>query len=441
MIASRRSYLLMGLLIAVLLLLTGCTEKATGPQNSPPIVDSISVSPQFVLPGGRIEVLAAVHDPEGDSLTYSWSTYPHAGRFFDSSALSTEMVVAINLKAGMMTKVILEVSDGKNSVNAFKWINIDTGLTIDGYIFYPGTKIPVPGVNVSVGIRADTSDSAGFYEIPSIAAQEYTLEAVKPDFEPFSRVINVSEDTTVDIQLNSTVYIKDISGFVQLIEGTGLENVRVTLLNPDWSPTEFSEITGSLGEYSLSGVPQGQNIFLIENAGNTTYDVLMERHTVEIDGETSFLNFRGKIRRIAFSSSGAAGASAWQFKRNDLWLPWYVDSANNCLRYDFCQPTDLGRIAMNGSVHIPADAGAVYWIMDMDLTEGACETGFYVDGIELLQGKYWGGTKEIHLNEPIPLSIEYLAGHNLAVEFFTWVQKTGICGDVRLKSFSLTYFR
>jgi len=53
--------------------------------NYTPVVSDVQASPGFITPGGKVKVTAVATDPQGDPLTYTWSsTCP--GTFSDSSA-------------------------------------------------------------------------------------------------------------------------------------------------------------------------------------------------------------------------------------------------------------------------------------------------------------------------------------------------------------------
>ncbi|SYZ74413.1 exported hypothetical protein [Candidatus Zixiibacteriota bacterium] len=437
-----RYFLIAGLLSSVLILLTGCTEKSVAPQIEPvgPAVDSILVTPGFILPGGQVRLEAVVSNPNNDSLSYAWSTYPRAGRFTDSLAPITDMSIAVNLKAGMMIKVMVDITDGADKFQAHKWISIDTGLTLTGNIYYPQTHIPIPDAEISIGYRADTSDTNGSYILPNIAPNQYDIRAFKPQFDTFSTVVEITSDTSINLFLQSATAVTSVSGQIVTREFAPLMDALVTVINPDGSASELTARTDAGGNYKIENVPYGNIILRIHDGGNPNYKLLTQDFSVDISNPDSSIDFIGRIRRLAFQSEGISSVNLWKFSRYDFWLPWYIDSANDCYRYDFCQATDMGILMMANGIAIPQEAAAVYWVINASIEEASFDIGMQVDGVMIDANKYWGGTKELALDEPLPADIHFLAGHSVKMYIYAWTQRAGISGSVKLREFSLFYY-
>lgn len=428
-----------GCLLIFILLLPGCTDKATAPELNRPRVDSITIAPDFILPGGTLELAAFASDPENDSLRYRWITYPRVGLFENDSLPNTRFTFADYLRSGMSVRFTLTVYDGKDSTSADRWVTIDTGKSISGHVFFEGTKVPIPGASLAIGSRADTSDSEGAYGFFDLYTGNYTLTAVRDGFDPVTVDFELTDNLNADIFLTSPAYSGDISGIVSTKEGTLLENVRVTLLNPDGTNSQIFALTASDGSYTLPAVPNGNRRLLIEDGGNGDYDILVEVRDVLLMGPSLNCNIIAKVRRIAFLSQGGQTPYLWDLATDGSFTPWFIDADNDCLRFDFCVAEDLGRLAMKSAVPIPRNAGAVYWAFDIELTEAACEVIVYVDGVLSSGGIYWGGTRHYNIHEPIRIPTDYQAGHNLLVEFYAWPLRTGICGDVKLHQFRIDY--
>lgn len=54
---------------------SGCSRSAapTDPSNHPPVIDSLTITPQILRVGQPAMVVCYAHDPDGDELNYHWS--------------------------------------------------------------------------------------------------------------------------------------------------------------------------------------------------------------------------------------------------------------------------------------------------------------------------------------------------------------------------------
>lgn len=64
----RRSQAL-ALLIVCMVILSGCSLR-----NRPPVIESVTATPKDVFVGDRVRLQVVAADPDGDALTYAWST-------------------------------------------------------------------------------------------------------------------------------------------------------------------------------------------------------------------------------------------------------------------------------------------------------------------------------------------------------------------------------
>ena len=55
-----------------LILVSGCDEEATAPQNNGPIITSINAFPSSIQLSDSFAVICSAYDPDGDSLFYDW---------------------------------------------------------------------------------------------------------------------------------------------------------------------------------------------------------------------------------------------------------------------------------------------------------------------------------------------------------------------------------
>jgi hypothetical protein len=65
---------LLGLLGA--LVLAGCGADSVSPDNRPPVLVSLSASPEAVAVGDACTITARATDPDGDELVYEWAAEP-----------------------------------------------------------------------------------------------------------------------------------------------------------------------------------------------------------------------------------------------------------------------------------------------------------------------------------------------------------------------------
>jgi len=101
------------------MLIGGCVEETT--KNHPPVAD-FTWSPENPKANQTIKFTSTSTDPDGDELIYTWD-------FGDNTELSSdENPTHIYQEPGLYT-VTLTVSDGKNTSNTSKVINIQVAIS------------------------------------------------------------------------------------------------------------------------------------------------------------------------------------------------------------------------------------------------------------------------------------------------------------------------
>lgn len=65
---------LTGLLLCSIFVASGCDSSGTDDGNQPPVIEEILVNPSTVEPSGDAELTAVATDPEGEELSYFWSS-------------------------------------------------------------------------------------------------------------------------------------------------------------------------------------------------------------------------------------------------------------------------------------------------------------------------------------------------------------------------------
>jgi hypothetical protein len=100
------------LLVLPFVLFTGCSkDKSTSSNNRAPVINSITVSPQTVNPGGSATVTVSATDADGDQLTYAYTVT--GGTIVGSGATATW---TLSTTPGAYT-VNVSVSDGDLSAS------------------------------------------------------------------------------------------------------------------------------------------------------------------------------------------------------------------------------------------------------------------------------------------------------------------------------------
>jgi len=291
---GRRIKVLVGLAFACMtMVLVYCSDDVSGPTNSAPVIDSIFTNPDSVLPGANTVLCALASDPDGDSITYRWSTYPAAAKFSDTTSPICTLTVAPALEGGMYLKVTLKVSDGKTEVSNDIWIPLVAGELVQGYVYFTNTLIPVRIVEVSIGPLVDTSMYRnGAYAIKHVPPGEREIHARKIGCETccndYIDSINVSGTDTsnhnIFMTCNELTY--NVTGTVigSVLDGDTikLENVRVTVLNSDDSETSLCDTTDQYGNFSINDVPDGFRSWAVEDVGCPSYQVLTDTARVTI---------------------------------------------------------------------------------------------------------------------------------------------------------------
>jgi hypothetical protein len=417
-----------------------CSKDSTGPDNSPPIIDSIIADPDMIHPGADIILTAVAHDPDGDSITYHWSTYPKAGVFGDTTAQTTMLTVSTALKGGMSMKITLTASDNSSTASAEKWISIIAGKVVWGYIFFYDTRIPVPGVPVAINRLTDTSDYRGYYKIDHVPPGQRIIETSQSGCDEYSAEILVEDSTRHDITLNCGQFTKAVSGKISTADLLDLENVRVKLLNPDSTGTTIGDVTDQYGQFVITGVPPGKRLFAIEDAGGVEYQVLSDTFEISVRSDTT-IDIRGRTRRVVFVSDGISHPEAWLLQDNQGWGRWFVDSLNGCFGCNWCQVGGLRKMKMANAIPIPSDAKSVSWTLDVGLVDVVCEIGYLIDDDAVNSELLGIGTANLILDEPALLPGYDAAGHNFAVEFYSWNRQSDSCSSICLRRFTLSYYK
>ncbi|MFZ5979641.1 MAG: Ig-like domain-containing protein [Candidatus Zixiibacteriota bacterium] len=87
-------------------------DNATNSTNNPPVIDSVTASPDTFDEGGTTTIAVFAHDPENDNLSYLWDTRESWLTPIISSGNITQMSNCCNISQMLDDYVIATVSDG-----------------------------------------------------------------------------------------------------------------------------------------------------------------------------------------------------------------------------------------------------------------------------------------------------------------------------------------
>lgn len=427
-------------ILGAILLVSHCSKEISGPVNQAPIIDSIVSDPDAIHPGADLIMTAFARDPEGDSLSYHWSTWPKAVRMSDSLAPVCTMTVNNVLVGGMKLMVALHAGDGNSISSDSIWITLTEGEIISGHVYSLNTRIPVPGTQVFFNRLIDTTNIRGEYSISHVPQGNRVINAIKSGCDAYSAELNVIGAREYDIYLNCDQFTRNLSGNISTIEGTNLENVKVTILNNDSTATDLYSLTDANGNYSIDGIPMGGRRLTIEDSGNPDYEVNSDTFAFQLDDDTVF-DMHGKIRRYVYSSQGLESISDWQFVDDPPWSSWTIDFEDNCYSFNSCEINGLGRLTMASNVVIPEDAVSLSYTIEAFMDNIYLTLVYIFDDVLTNFGddlsSYSG---DVIIDRPISFTDIDPAGHNFRVEIWAW-GKEGSCSEICLKYFSISYYR
>jgi len=439
----RRSILLEPILtiaMGLFLLVSGCSENSSGPVNTPPIIESIEWNPAAVHPGSDVVLKVIANDPDGDSVRFRWTTYPKAGLFSDTLSDLCTLTVTPVLEGGMFLKVTLYASDSLNYNDTSIWIPLIEGETVSGHTYYANTEIPLPGVVVTIGKLIDTSSFRGAYEIKHISPGLRTITMVKDGCGDHTADLTVDSHMVYDIYADCPGLTRTVSGRITSFDDFGLQNVQLTVLNDDRTPTILSGVSDNMGNFTIEGVPPGKRTLTLEDLGNPVYHILSDTILITIVNDTN-LQLRGRVKQDLFVSEGIDHPENWILQDIDYWKRWLVDSAGQCFLYNSCEVHGYGLLTMANPVSVPADAEAVTLAIDADLEDASLVIGYIVDGKSVFTQDVAMGTGEYNIVETVDISKVNPLGHELAIELYGLYNHSDVCASICLRRFELAFYK
>ena len=180
---------------------------------------------------------------------------------------------------------------------------------IDGTVTVEGHAIPGVTVTVTGGPKDEehtrTTNDAGYYNIGELHSGTYAVaisdfDANEYEFEATVTSIFVAPRTTETVAFQGDLLrTAGISGRVSVDDGTGLDDITVTLSGD----ADATETTANGGQYAFSGLAAGDYTVAISGWDDVAYDFSMVDTEVDVMGLTeetaAVRNFVGTHTRTA----------------------------------------------------------------------------------------------------------------------------------------------
>jgi uncharacterized protein (TIGR02145 family) len=227
--------------------------------NYPPRIINTEFARMPGIGNNSFTVRVEASDPDLDELSYQWSAVE--GSFTGAADQNEALWVAPASNSDDNYTVIIEVSDGKDQITDTLFIPVQAVrfAKLSGTALFTGCKIPVSGAVISIDGKTDTTDIDGSFAVDGIRVGRQTITASKPDFSTGTTDILVVEGlNNAVVRLTSSKYTCKLFGN---IFGNMSDDPKpyyiVTILNPDNTPSELTNISSAGGDYEISGIPHG----------------------------------------------------------------------------------------------------------------------------------------------------------------------------------------
>ena len=245
--------------------LTG-SDSVTITINRPPTV-TISTSPQTVDGGTDVTLQATASDPDGDTLSYSWSEENNAGSFDNSSSRNTDWTAPDAQPINQTYTLTLTVSDGRLSKTAT--VDITVLGVVEPANTEPTVTIDILSQTVDVGESINlvtTSDdpeddvltylwsasgNIGSFGDPSAPNTSWTApQTVQSTLTTYEVTLTVtatdpgglegSDSITITINRPPTVTITAPTALVQPVNVGDTVTLQATASDPDGNSLTYS---------------------------------------------------------------------------------------------------------------------------------------------------------------------------------------------------------
>ena len=228
-------------------------------RNRKPIIADLTCIPETRSAGTIFTLKVLASDEDGDIVTYHWTA--DEGTFLTLTNNREVQWKSPATGGGRNFIIKVAVSDGKHEVTRDFTILLEQPElgSLAGQVNFTNFKIPIEGVNVTIGGKTATSDANGKFFLAGIPAIEDTLYAGKQDFSSLKSVVAIPANDTlrITLELGSVNFTTKVSGIITDQEGQFLDKVTVVALNPDGSASKLKATTDETGSYRLWYIPLG----------------------------------------------------------------------------------------------------------------------------------------------------------------------------------------
>ncbi len=214
-------------------------EIGDGPrdsENSKPVIQSILLSMNQVSPGDSLYVKASATDSDGDSLFYMWSA--ESGNLESPTDSTSLWILSSSIAIGSQPRLTLTVTDGIDSVSAFKTIDIiardNTPPMIDS--LNVSSSEVFAGESVRINVSATDADGdllsyqwttgSGIISNPDQANTNWTLPLSAEQGSNHKAIVTVS-DGKISVSDSVTVVIARAANDPPVIESISFSSIQV----------------------------------------------------------------------------------------------------------------------------------------------------------------------------------------------------------------------
>lgn len=158
--------------------------------------------------------------------------------------------------------------------------------SVEGYVYYSGTSIPLTGVLVSIGEISYTTRDDGFFKLDKVQTGQKTMTAKKMEFDDYSQTILLSTQPLAhSFRMTSTTRTAYLHGTVMNMSSEPINDAKVMILNPDSSESDLWSTTDDNGNYSLPTIIQGSiNLRFTSNSYvSETRSIFLFNHDIKYD--------------------------------------------------------------------------------------------------------------------------------------------------------------
>ncbi len=283
-------------------------------ENEAPLIQSTIANPNSIKKGETTQLTCAATDPDGDRLFFSWSS--SAGIFLNGTEGSSVSWQAPE-EPGIYT-ILVNVDDGHYKVDGTASIEVVQSANLEGFVYYAGTSIPVPGVTVSINDVSFTTNESGQFILQNIAVGDAEIVASKLNFNPYSKIITINGNTNFfNIEMTTDTYAHSVSGFISDENDNKIAGVLVLVLNPDGSFSNLQTNSDSTGYFQLQSVPQGTRSITFEKEGYHLFQagILISNNDYDYNVKLESLKISGNI--LDYEGNSISGAVIAVLKSDD----------------------------------------------------------------------------------------------------------------------------